>query len=218
MITGFNTDVCHRDRVFHVQTEDKGRSNPIVESLIYCSGEILTSSRTPYRMIAESESYSEEVVLGLMEAQHQSLIRDIRAGKFDDEGPKPFGHDLVSDRGLDEVVLEALIAGADKGRIRLRWIDEQDLCDGTSPALRISVVEDAEGRPVPGAEVRVKLLTRNEQPRVLFSGATDDNGFVEASIEIPESGVGPSVVLCEAVAGDARDEFRQPVKRSTHLA
>ena len=35
MITGFNTDVPYRGEVYHVQTEDKGTDNPMVESLIY---------------------------------------------------------------------------------------------------------------------------------------------------------------------------------------
>ncbi len=45
MITGFNTDVEYEGRVFHVQTEDKGRTNPVVESLVYSGGEIVASRR-----------------------------------------------------------------------------------------------------------------------------------------------------------------------------
>ena len=48
MITGFNTDVKHGNRVFHIQTEDKGESNPVVESLVYVAGEILATKRTSY--------------------------------------------------------------------------------------------------------------------------------------------------------------------------
>ncbi|HYN42848.1 MAG TPA: hypothetical protein VE129_13785, partial [Thermoanaerobaculia bacterium] len=48
MITGFNTDIRHGDRVFHVQTEDRGTGNPIVESLVYVGGQILLSKRSPY--------------------------------------------------------------------------------------------------------------------------------------------------------------------------
>ena len=48
MITGFNTDVKHKNRVFHIQTEDKGEGNPYVESLVYVGGEILATKRTSY--------------------------------------------------------------------------------------------------------------------------------------------------------------------------
>ena len=51
MITGFNTDVKHKNRVFHIQTEDKGEANPCVESLVYVGGEILATKRTSYAEI-----------------------------------------------------------------------------------------------------------------------------------------------------------------------
>ena len=54
MITGFNTDVDHQGRVFHVQTEDKGLQNPVVESLIYCGGEIIASRSESYAELTEN--------------------------------------------------------------------------------------------------------------------------------------------------------------------
>ena len=41
VITGFNSDVKYRGLVYHVQTEDKGQVNPLIETLIYRGGEIL---------------------------------------------------------------------------------------------------------------------------------------------------------------------------------
>src|SRR5471032_17484 len=40
VITGFNTDIKHSGKVYHIQTEDKGLQNPYVESLVYVGGEI----------------------------------------------------------------------------------------------------------------------------------------------------------------------------------
>src|ERR1051326_3379328 len=48
MITGFNTDIKHGDKVYHIQTEDKGLANPFIESLVYVGGEILASKKTSY--------------------------------------------------------------------------------------------------------------------------------------------------------------------------
>ncbi len=48
MITGFNTDVQFDGRVYHVQTEDRGRENPVLESLIYIAGTVIASKRTAY--------------------------------------------------------------------------------------------------------------------------------------------------------------------------
>ena len=56
MITGFNTDVKHRNRVFHIQTEDKGEANPCVESLVYVGGEILATKRTSYAEVIKGRA------------------------------------------------------------------------------------------------------------------------------------------------------------------
>lgn len=106
MITGFNTDVQYRGLVYHVQTEDKGRDNPLIETLIYKGGEILASRRLPYtEIIAGSDP---EAAIGrLMEEQHKAMILEVKKGRFapaEEEGPE--------DLSLDEIVLTYLAARA----------------------------------------------------------------------------------------------------------
>ena len=58
MITGFNTDIKHNEKVYHVQTEDKGVGNPYIESLVYVGGEILASKKTSYADILNADGWS----------------------------------------------------------------------------------------------------------------------------------------------------------------
>lgn len=83
MITGFNTDIRHGDRVFHVQTEDRGLGNPIVESLVYVGGQILLSKRSPYADLVIDGKPDEKAVRQLMDLQHRRIIEAIRRGRFD---------------------------------------------------------------------------------------------------------------------------------------
>ena len=83
MITGYNTDVRHGNRVFHVQTEDKGQANPKIETLIYVGGEILDSYRSAYEDLMASPPVSESAIQGRMDDQHRAVIRDIKNGKYD---------------------------------------------------------------------------------------------------------------------------------------
>ena len=53
MISGFNTDVDHDGTVFHVQTEDKGRANPVIESLVFVGGQVVVSKRDEYAEMLE---------------------------------------------------------------------------------------------------------------------------------------------------------------------
>jgi hypothetical protein len=81
VITGFNTDVKHKNRVFHIQTEDKGDANPCVESLVYVGGEILATKRTSYAEILRGPD--DPAVQDLMEQQHRTMIAAIQRGRFD---------------------------------------------------------------------------------------------------------------------------------------
>ena len=82
MITGFNTDVRCGDKVFHVQTEDKGVGNPLIESLIYVKGAILDAHRTNYREFLQSDAFSEPMLQRILEFQHRQIVSCIRKGKF----------------------------------------------------------------------------------------------------------------------------------------
>lgn len=82
MITGYNTDVRHGEVVFHVQTEDKGISNPFIESLVYVGGQVLASKRASYAEMLAAGKEEKEIV-ALMDHQHRTMIAAIRHGKLD---------------------------------------------------------------------------------------------------------------------------------------
>jgi hypothetical protein len=80
MITGFNTDVQHGGQVYHVQTEDRGSGNPVLESLVYIGGTIIAKKQTPY---AEQlrQGADEQMIAGLLKRQHQVIIAAIKTGR-----------------------------------------------------------------------------------------------------------------------------------------
>src|SRR5438876_6886607 len=82
VITGFNTDIKHNDKVYHIQTEDKGLQNPYIESLVYVGGEILASKKTSYAEQLKS-GIDEKWIGGLMEQQHRTMIAAVKRGRFD---------------------------------------------------------------------------------------------------------------------------------------
>ncbi len=99
MLTGFNTDIRHAERVYHIQTEDRGLSNPVVESLVYVGGEILLSKKSPYAKHIHGDKIDEKAVRELMDLQHRAIIEAIRRGRFDarkpGEGPGELGDEAL---------------------------------------------------------------------------------------------------------------------------
>jgi hypothetical protein len=214
MITGFNTDVEHDGRVFHVQTEYKGRGNPVVETLVYSGGEILTTRKTAYEELASSSDYSEGAVTKLMEEQHRTLIREIRDGRFDPEGPKPFGYNIITNRSLDEVVIDFLVQEVGVERIQLELENQQVFVEGTKPTLKLRVIAEASDRPVEGIRVTVKLISTKERPKELFSGETNREGRVRAKIKIPVIEEANAAILCQAEAAGNSAEIKQLVRKA----
>ena len=99
MITGFNTDVKHETKVFHVQTEDRGLANPVVESLVYVGGEILMSKKSPYRNLISGDHVDEKALREMMDLQHRRMIEAVRRGRLDKgkigEAPSDWGDDTL---------------------------------------------------------------------------------------------------------------------------
>ena len=83
MIPGYNHNVKYKERIFHVQTEDSGKKNPHIITLLYRGGVILCSKKTSYADILMMENL-DSVVEELMKAQHKELMRRLKSGEFDD--------------------------------------------------------------------------------------------------------------------------------------
>ena len=132
MIGGFNTNVRYRGRMFHVQTEDSGKGNPKIVTLLYEGGVILYSNKMDYTEHLEANDLS-EVIRELMELQHRKMLLELKSGDLDekvglDSGAGPaaqvapraaghsatpveFGEGLISDKPLDELILGHLAGG-----------------------------------------------------------------------------------------------------------
>jgi hypothetical protein len=212
MLTGFNEDVEYDGQVFHVQTEDKGVGNPVIESLVYTGGEIVGSRRGSYADIKTPTGYPESEVQRRMEGQHQAIIREVLSGRFDPDGPKPFGYNIITNRSLDEVVLAHLVTSVGNEAIRLEIEPGQALEEASRPTLRLRVLGEEFDRPIAGARVTVKLITSREKPTELFSGATGRDGRVDAAIEIPDLAGASAAVLCQAEGAGNNAEIKQMIR------
>ncbi len=81
-VTGFNHNIKHKGKVYHVQTEDSGVNNPHIITHLFVGGNILASKKTSYSDILNAESLA-EVVRELMEEQHKEMLRNLINGVYD---------------------------------------------------------------------------------------------------------------------------------------
>jgi hypothetical protein len=133
MVLGFNHNIRYKGELFHVQTEDSGRANPHIVTLLYRGGTIIGSTKTSYADIIKADQL-ELVVESIMKEQHKEMMRRLKGGEFDarifGSAPAPTPTEATpsptappepiatpappANRSLDEVILDYLITGEEK--------------------------------------------------------------------------------------------------------
>lgn len=233
VLTGFNTDIEHGGTVYHVQTEDKGRSNPFVESLVYARGEILYSRRTPYHDLLD-QGVEPKAIAALLERQHRTIVEAIRRGRLsqltrqvvdvvadedttitrvEDESALQLPPE-TRDRTLDQVILDYLEAQRGKAHLVLRAAGDHDFVYGQPAAVRVVAVDSHSNSPQPGVKVAV-LFKSTAEPRrlVLAEGETDGAGEFSTETTLPPFNGGTSAVVITASSPIGGTEIKHLVHR-----
>jgi hypothetical protein len=116
MLAGYNTNISYKGTTYHIQTEDSGIKNPIIVTLLYSKGAILTSKKTSYAHIVDDQDYKEKIKT-LMKEQHKTMIKELLTGRYTGESdkesgepaePKPESQDQISE-SLDDILLNYII-------------------------------------------------------------------------------------------------------------
>jgi len=237
VITGFNTDIKHNDKVYHVQTEDKGVGNPYIESLVYVGGEILASKKTSYAEQLKT-GIDDKWIGGLMEQQHRTMIAAIKRGRFDapadttkstarpsmptlaqdsgvvfEEAAPTVPPPAEDDRTLDQVIIDYLASEAESEHLELALLNQIDFFAGAPIEMRVAARKSLSQAPIPAAAIEVKVISTVEPPRVIFRGKTAADGTAIVRCTIPAFRDGTAAVIISAQSPIGNDEVKQLVKR-----
>jgi hypothetical protein len=83
-LVGYNTNVRHKGKLYHIQTEDSGVNHPhVITHLFADGGRIIASRKTAYaEHLGASDLQS--IVKRLMQEQHKALFIELRDCVYDD--------------------------------------------------------------------------------------------------------------------------------------
>ena len=87
---GYNHNIPHRGRLYHVQTEDSGVKKAHIFTHVFYDGTIISSNKVSYDPEATVENLDQNII-GLMQESHKSMIRQLRRGNFDEKIVKYIG-------------------------------------------------------------------------------------------------------------------------------
>jgi hypothetical protein len=213
MITGFNQDVVFKGKVYHVQTEDRGKANPVIETLIYGGGEILASKKTSYEPLM-AEGYDEAKIAAMLEQQHRRVVVDIKLGKYAKEPEGQFGDGIISSKSLDEVILEYLNSETKTEKLGAEIADRSPLNPGDKAWLKVRAFTEASKLPLASASVTVRLAMTGSSPKDLFTGETDNQGQCTLSFTIPVHADKAALVV-DVVHDRGSQQMRLPIGKKS---
>lgn len=109
---GYNHNIPHRGRLYHVQTEDSGIKKAHIFTHAFYDGTIIASNKVEYDPEAKVEDFSQHII-GLMQESHKAMIRQLRRGVFDEKIVKYIGEHPEGPKGKAKPEADAAAADAD---------------------------------------------------------------------------------------------------------
>jgi hypothetical protein len=77
-LTGLNHSLQHMGKELHVQTEDLGSRDQLIETQVFCGGCVILSTRVAYSA-SPADQGGREIVAEQMRRQHFGVIREIES-------------------------------------------------------------------------------------------------------------------------------------------
>ena len=113
--TGFNHNIRHEGKLYHVQTEDLGRHNPWVVSHVFLEGAVVGTLKSSYADRLGDPDLGPQV-RAQMQRQHKEALRNVVKGQYDalPAGVAPSG--LPLDKGTAEPSLDEVVKAFFEGR------------------------------------------------------------------------------------------------------
>jgi len=205
MLTGLISKVEVNQKIYSIQTEDKGKEAAEIETLIYCGGQVMAAWRTSYAQLLDKED-CEEMIYRLMKLQHREIANQLKKGilSFDQTDVQLKAKKKVAD--MDEMIINYLMDKVEVEELKLKVDAALELKKGNQAIIRVSTVKNISSAPIAGANITFSVVNEaDSQPQEVFSGTTNALGKLEASFIIPVfSGKGNLVIDAESPWGKDR--------------
>jgi hypothetical protein len=192
MSSGFNTDISHQDRSFHIQTEDRGLAYLVIDTAVYQNGRVLFRKSLNYKEFTIQPEFTAQWLRARVEEHHRTVIEDLRAGLFDVE------------------IGEAIERNGRESGIQVQLLNPQSWLAAGSVSLDVQVLREGDGQPQPDAEVKATIEGALEEVRHV--GHSDGQGRARLRFPLPALGKGELALVISARADGRPNEIRFTIR------
>ncbi|HXW55105.1 MAG TPA: hypothetical protein VEJ67_05090 [Candidatus Cybelea sp.] len=195
MSSGFNTDIRVGERVFHVQTEDRGPSRPVIDTMVYHSGRVLHRRSSNYSDFRDSAEFSHDALHERVQQQHKTVIEDLRSGRIGADPAAP-----VEPNGEKRTVPEASTG------IQVQLLNPESWLTAGTISLNVEILRRSDQQPERGAQV--EALIEGSLDEACHAGTTDAQGRAQILFPMPRLGKGGLALVIRAKAEAGVEDLR----------
>ena len=192
MLFGHNSNVKAGDTTYHVQTEDRGTTNALIDTTVYFHGRVLHRRTNNYFDLLPLNPDTEQALKLRLDEQHHTVVEEIRTGALHLSLPQ------------DENDAARAAAPTSKALL-LELINAKTWLTGKRALLQVAV-RNRTNQAVQGA----KVTARVDGAAAISEYSTETGPFGHAQLEfaMPRlAGAEPALVI-EASHGNARGHLR----------
>jgi hypothetical protein len=209
MLFGHNTDVKAGETVYHVQTEDRGTANALIDTTVYCRGRVLHRQTNNYIDLLPLDPGREALLRKRIDDQHRSVTEEIRTGALHlvpppmpvQEKPAAKKTDSAAHSNAVPVPAPALL---------MELINAKSWLSGKRANLHVAVRKKQNGEPVSSALVTARI--DGAAAVTEFSTETGADGQAHLEFEMPRlAGAEPALVI-EATQADSKGLLKFQLK------
>jgi hypothetical protein len=196
MLFGHNSNVEADGTTYHVQTEDRGTTNALIDTTVYFHGRVLHRRTNNYFDLLPLNPAREETLKRRLDAQHRAVIEELRSGTL----RLPLPQD-------EPVSAPAALHGSKpaSGALSLELLNAKTWLTGKRAALLVAVRNEAH-QAVGGATVIVRVDGAAEAAK--FTAQTGDFGQTQLEFDMPKLASAEAALVIEASKGNANGHLR----------
>jgi hypothetical protein len=196
MAFGHNSNVTVAGTTYHVQTEERGPAQALIDTTVYFRGRVLHRRTNRFHDLLPLNAQREEVLKLRVEEQHHGVIEEIRSGKL--TLPVPQDERTAMPAG-------APAAAPVSDLLHLELLNAKTWLSGKRALLQIAVRDQAL-KAVEGATVTARVEGA-AQPAAFFT-ETGSFGHAQFEFDMPHLTGPEAALVIEASKGKARVHLR----------
>jgi len=207
MLFGHNTDVKVGESVYHVQTEDRGTANALIDTTVYCRGRVLHRRTNNYIDLLPLDTGREELLRKRIDDQHRAVTEEIRSGALHLVPPPLPVQEKAASKNADSV---AHSSASPAPPLALELINAKNWLAGKRANLHVAVRKKQNGEAIAGALVTARIDGAAEVTE--FSTETGADGQARLEFDMPRiAGAEPALVI-EASQADSKGQLKFQLK------